>query len=343
MSLSHQKRNRILSTFPLLVGSILLTQATGCATDVSETESGLEIPKEAEAQLNRFQLQDLPSSRPFQVPGIYAGEQRVEGRILGHEWSLLFAPGPDTPIDTAQVVNMGNSNEEDSAVLDLLWNTKEYAEAARAGEDPETDDLYSLYLRSDILDPDGGWNSSVDRILVKLDNTPPVAILTRICFDREGTQCLGLDVDTSAVDTTTSEQRLLEFSVQETPEIYVFGIAIDKNFSDYSLQMVGGESTEPTFLCSGSITSNLDCVGTPAEEAEPFGYGNARDLVNKETLNEDNLVLAYSSDTLLMAWDISYLLADAYALKLQVDSISFEMDRDYPVASASWVTLLISE
>jgi hypothetical protein len=326
----------------------LLPFGTGCATDLPEEDAtpvdgGLGAAT-AGAQLTSLSYQSIPDTRPYSTERVLGGKLAVAARFQGNGWELRFAAADSTSSDDAQVIQSSSSATNAWKELSMTWDTTAFTTTEKAGSDPGASDLLTLSLTSH---GNGGADEAgldaLDAIQVKVDNTPPIALITRICRDAQGSDCFGFTPNPADVGASNSASDLYQVSRSATPRLYVFGIARDKNFTGYSMGMVGGEATGGYYLCSGARENNAGCVGDLSKTPDEFGYGLARDLEYKETLAGAKLVDAYSDDALLLSWDISYLTPDAYALSLNVGSSAYVSGDDDPYTSASWITMLITQ
>ena len=318
----------------------------GCATNVPDGDatphdSDLDPDPHADARLISVGPRLLPDSRPFQLEGILGGDIQIAGRLQGDRWYLAFAPGAVSSAQGAQLISSSQTSSLIGGELAQTWSSALLG-AATAGASPPADDLYTVLLTAESSSTNGETEVvSTVSVQVRLDNTPPIARITRLCLDAAGEDCFGFAANPADVGASNSPGEI--FTVPRgTETLYVFGIAQDKNFTGYHLKMVGGQAADELFLCGATPETNAGCVGEQqARASEGFGYGVARDDYNQSTLSSTSLVDAYSADVLLSIWNVSYLTPDAYGLHLVVTSGAYWNGDDDPNASSTWVTFLL--
>lgn len=326
---------------PLL---LLLPLLAGCASGVhGDDPTPSDTPPPPEAALDSIWYQSLPDTRPYTFNRVLGGGVYVRGHYDAEDWSLSFAPGGTASPDAGQVITSALNGGSATGEVDFQWSSLDYGASAAAGSDPESDDLFTLMLSArNSYDENGELMpiETTDSVQLKLDNTPPIALITRVCTDEANTKCFGFSTNPADFGAENTSDELLRIDQSSAPKLYVYGVALDKNFDNYTLYMLGGQATRETWLCSGAADST-SCLGSTGVSKGDFGYGSARDMGYQPTLARDTMIDAYSDDTLLAVWDISYLTPDAYALGLGVVTKAFVDGNDDPLTGQHWITFVI--
>mgnify|MGYP000390612270 CR=1 FL=1 len=321
----------------------LISVATGCATGIEPegNDQALDPPLSPEAQLESVWYRSLPEARPVQAESVLGGNVRIGARFKGEDWTLSFGAGQLESPEGSQAIASSVTNASTSQEIEVDWSTHDFGETAQAGSRPDMDDTFTLLLTARTGESDNGsMYEARDALQVQLDNTPPIALISRICLDREGEQCFGFTPNPSDFGTENATDSLLTISQAHTTQLYVHGIALDKTFQGYTLSIIGGQASMELPVCTVALDHSICLDGTDASRGA-FGYGTARDLQFQETLAQSSTVDGYSDDVLLMVWDISYLSPDAYGLSLTVFSNSYIDGNDDPALTRTWVTFLI--